>query len=145
MYRLGGMHLLDVLAMPAVSCMVLLFDLTCAASSNGLVSTREQLSELVFCSAIFTETLRVNSSSTVLFFHNAVSAFFFRCISMLIFETFTCRLRKPFRRISGRIADSYRSRPCSLAHIVVAGKAWLGNCSGRIGGAWLVGMSLLLC
>lgn len=42
-------------------------------SSGGIVSTDDQLSKLVFCTALIKETLRLRSGSVVLFFHNAVS------------------------------------------------------------------------
>eukprot|EP00904_Undaria_pinnatifida_P007026 jgi/Undpi1/3453/HiC_scaffold_16.g06825.m1 len=44
--------------------------LLAAPESNGMVSTPEQLSQLVFCSAVFKEVLRLRSVAPLLLFHS---------------------------------------------------------------------------
>lgn len=44
----------------------------CFGNSNGMVSTAEQASQLVFCSAVFSETMRLWPAATMLFLHNTV-------------------------------------------------------------------------
>lgn len=44
----------------------------CVGGSDGLVSSSEQASQLVFCSAVFKETLRLCPAATVVFLHSTV-------------------------------------------------------------------------
>lgn len=41
-------------------------------SSNGMVSSFEQASQLLFCSVMFKETLRLRPPGTLVFLHNMV-------------------------------------------------------------------------
>lgn len=47
----------------------------CGCNSEGLVSTPEQLANLVYCKSVFAETLRLTPPATALFFYNTVREF----------------------------------------------------------------------
>lgn len=44
----------------------------CGGGSDGLVSSSEQASQLVYCSAVFKETLRLCPAAPVVFLYNTV-------------------------------------------------------------------------